>query len=155
MMVHPRGEEIFAGGAGGLHGFGGCVTRPAHGAGPPWKSVANDVARFGCRPELSEVGSDSIRRHRRLGKCRARRVGTQFPLPRRRRRDDHGSGSCERLAQSLIAAKDKRLIILDRSSGKPSELVTLEWRDRGRIKKVAGIERAVAQEFEDSSVQLV
>ena len=148
MVVQSRGPKIFPRRTRRLHRFNGRVPCSGN-TRREW--ALHRITRFGRRPERIEVLSDSICGYRILDKprtVRGLRCGkgriAKFSRLRRRRRDDHGSGPRQRLTQPLVAAEDKRLVFLDWSAGKCSELIPLKRWNFGPIKEVPSIQRAVA-----------
>ena len=61
----------------------------------------------------------------------------------------------ELLAEAFVVAEEKRFVLLDRAAERTAEHVALERRNRAVVEVVAGIERAIAQEFVGVAVKLV
>src|SRR5579871_3348057 len=59
------------------------------------------------------------------------------------------------LTETLVIAKDKSLVLLDRSADGSSEFVALKLRDIPEIEEISRVECAVAQEFIDRAVDFV
>ena len=59
------------------------------------------------------------------------------------------------MPESFIVAEEKHTIFFDGSTGAGAELISAEWSDRTLIEEIPRVERAVAQKFEDRSVELV
>ena len=65
----------------------------------------------------------------------------------------HVSSRCQPLSQSFVAGEKEEAVFHNRASENSSKLVATEGRHRLRVKKVAGIHRAVAQELKHGPVE--
>ena len=96
-----------------------------------------------------------IGEHRRVDRRASRQEG---PGARGHARDGLNVGDSQALAEPLVCAEDEQPVLDDGAAEGEAELVALEGgfrRPRGVLEEVGGVERAVAQELEDSSVKLV
>src|SRR5437762_7932832 len=59
------------------------------------------------------------------------------------------------MPESLIVAEDKHAVFLDGSAGAGTELISPEWGNGCLIERIARVERAVAQELENRSMELI
>src|SRR5262249_54336937 len=73
---------------------------------------------------------------------------------RRRGQKSQRLGRCLTVARALVSAKEEELLLADRPAKGAAELVALES-IVGRREEIACVQRAVAEEFEDVSVELV
>ena len=69
---------------------------------------------------------------------------TENSTPRFIRGYRHYSGRAQRLADTLIVAKDKHFILADGSPGRRPKLISPKRRNFGTVKKVTRIQRAIA-----------
>src|SRR5262245_28729720 len=59
------------------------------------------------------------------------------------------------MPEPFIVAEEEHTIFFDGSARAGAELISAEWSDRTLIEEIPRIERAVAQKFEDRSMELV
>src|SRR5713101_9726507 len=143
-MVDANGGEVFPDRVGG-------IVERARGAGE--QSVLEQFVPVRVRPQI-EIRRDP-RRNADIDPT-GWRAGTwsgsddiarQEPLPCLRIGHDRHAAQSELLPESFVVPEDKSLVLAERTAGGTAELVSLERWNRVTIKKVPGIEGAVAQEL--------
>ncbi len=118
--------------------------------GMPFVSSSGAV---GLRPERE------VRQHRRI-QIRNRRVDARGvgkrALAHLRIRNHAHAAQRQRLAEAFVVAEQEQLVLLERAAQRAAELVPAERRRNGRlVEEIARIESAVAQKFEQRSVQRI
>src|SRR5580704_781946 len=90
-----------------------------------------------------------------MGHGRAGRRVADHSVAGGERGDVVNRAQAQRLAQAFVVSKNEGLVFLDRTACCYPELVSPEGRDGGRVKIVAGIESAVAQELIGAAVKAI